>query len=152
MKRQIGLLSIITICILGFNYTYEHLAFAKTDSNPYRWFWINNGEIEKHGYAMFNVETPYITGRLVKSVGCFEGDRLLSAHGSHFCNGERMAFSFVEDSEGTKLKEFAYDGIIPPGHFFALGTHPNSYDSRYMGLIKIDSAISVNPIFKWRWL
>jgi type IV secretory pathway protease TraF len=55
-------------------------------------------------------------------------------HGEFFCNNVYLGSAKTHSKNGVPVKAFEYDGIIPEGKFFAMGTCPDSYDSRYVGL------------------
>ena len=72
---------------------------------------------------------------VIKYIKCDAGDRLeVKHHGEFFCNNVYLGSAKTHSKEGIPVKAFEYDGIIPEGKFFAMGTCPDSYDSRYVGL------------------
>lgn len=72
--------------------------------------------------------------KFLKFAGCVSGDILTVQGQSYFCNGELIGKASLFDSTGKPMNQFIFNGEIPEGYFFALGTHPKSYDSRYWGL------------------
>lgn len=47
----------------------------------------------------------------------------------------------VLDLLGKECRDFVAHYEIPPGHYFAVGTLPDSYDSRYWGLVQPNQVI-----------
>ena len=73
--------------------------------------------------------------QVVKYVKCDSGDKLeATGRGEFFCNDVYLGRAKTHSREGTPVERFEYDGIIPEGKFFAMGTCVDSYDSRYVGL------------------
>lgn len=73
--------------------------------------------------------------QVVKYVKCDSGDKLEATHrGEFFCNNVYLGRAKTHSREGTPVERFEFDGIIPEGKFFAMGTCVDSYDSRYVGL------------------
>lgn len=51
-----------------------------------------------------------------------------------------------EDSKGRPLPSILENGVIPQGMALVLADHPGSFDSRYFGLIRLDSLQKVAPV------
>ncbi|EGQ8101728.1 S26 family signal peptidase [Vibrio alginolyticus] len=147
MKKQLPLLLILTVCAVSFDFLFSRLTINITESNPYSLFWIGGTTFKKGGYVMFELENSKLTKPLVKAVGCISGDTLQS-RGIHFyCNGESLAMATIDNNDNPDLIPATFNGEIPEGYFFALGTHPLSYDSRYFGLVPVKNTQPVIPIF-----
>jgi type IV secretory pathway protease TraF len=43
--------------------------------------------------------------------------------------------ALAADSQGRPLPQFSFNGPVPVGKLFMVGTHPRSYDSKYYGFI-----------------
>jgi type IV secretory pathway protease TraF len=72
---------------------------------------------------------------VVKYLKCDAGDRLeVKNHGEFFCNNIYLGSAKTHSKTGVPVKAFEYDGVIPEGKFFAMGSCADSYDSRYVGL------------------
>jgi conjugal transfer pilin signal peptidase TrbI len=86
---------------------------------------------------------------VVKYLKCDSGDKLeVKNHGEFFCNDIFLGSAKTYSKEGIPVKAFEYDGIIPEGKFFAMGTCTDSYDSRYIGLEnKSDIKAIAVPLF-----
>ena len=74
---------------------------------------------------------------VVKYIKCDAGEKLETRHRLEFyCNNVYLGTALTHSSKGVPVKPFHFEGIIPPGKFFAMGVSQNSYDSRYVGLEK----------------
>jgi signal peptidase I len=63
-------------------------------------------------------------------------------------NGEFLDTVRATDSKGRVVEPFLFDGIIPKDAYFLYSHAPNSYDSRYYGLIGKDRIVGkVIPLF-----
>jgi type IV secretory pathway protease TraF len=71
--------------------------------------------------------------KMVKKVACKEGMYLKVVGRDYYCNGVYLGRAKERDRYGKYVENFKYDGVIPEGYYFLLGTHPDSYDSRYYG-------------------
>ena len=63
------------------------------------------------------------------------GDKLVTKGRDFFLNGRFIAQARKKDSLGNPAPTFVFSGKIPPDHYFVLGHHPRSFDSRYWGFI-----------------
>ena len=138
------------------DYTYNHLVINTTQSLPERLFWLTNSKssdappnpkaiIKTGGYAVFTFDHPSITKPLIKKVACNQGDSLTQQAERFYCNGNYLVSAKAVDGFG--LTPFKFNGEIPQGSFFAIGTHPESVDSRYFGLVKHSAAQAATPLF-----
>ncbi len=74
--------------------------------------------------------------QMIKKVGCLPGDQLVTDEAHNFiCNGRLLGQALEADSKGQPLPRFSFNGPIPAGKLFMVGTHPRSYDSKYFGFI-----------------
>jgi len=76
--------------------------------------------------------------QMIKKVGCLPGDQLTIDEANHFfCNGRLLGQALETDSNGRPLPKFLFNGQVPAGKLFMVGTHPRSYDSKYYGFIDV---------------
>ena len=95
---------------------------------------------EKGDYAVFPVfrKNPYyrmFKDKLLKIDVCDEGEVLTVIGRKYYCDGFYLGEALERDRRGNPVKNFVYSGKVPEGYFFAMGTHPRSYDSRYFGFV-----------------
>lgn len=80
---------------------------------------------------------------LIKKVGCVPGETLTrDGEGTFYCHQIRLGTALKSDSNGNELPVFSFIGPIPEGSYYMMGTNPQSFDSRYFGLIDADEFIS----------
>lgn len=93
-----------------------------------------------------NRTSPYYQRgtRFIKVVHGVPGDRVvIDDSGKVQINGKNYHFETaletkVADLLGRKLGDCAVNYVIPEGRYFAMGTLPDSYDSRYWGMVHPD--------------
>ena len=111
-----------------------------TESQPYRLFLILKKSLfsrEDLVAFRFAGSEYYAEGSLfVKEVRGISGDRL-EIRNDHtvWLNGRFIDTVRATDSQGKAVKPFSFNGLIPEGYYFLYSSAPNSYDSRYYGLI-----------------
>jgi signal peptidase I/conjugal transfer pilin signal peptidase TrbI len=139
------------------------LVIAYGDSVKYKLFWKASMEaISYDSYVVLKTpeDDPYARGeRLVKRVGCKEGDELLIEGKAYYCLRKGEGAVFLGEAKersrtGVKVDQFNPCGDnpcrvkIPSGHVFVIGDHKDSYDSRYFGWVPYERVIAVaKPIF-----
>jgi type IV secretory pathway protease TraF len=132
----------------------EHLVVATTDSLDRTVFWKTDQVPDKGNYGLFTFPPhPYLTAKdiqgqiFAKKVACVSGDMLQRIGQDLFCNGRFLATLRSVDSQGDSLPDPNISGSIPSGMAFMLGTSPLSGDSRYFGLVPLDSITKVIPLW-----
>ena len=55
------------------------------------------------------------------------------------------------DSQGRPMPSVVPSGVVPPGMALMLADHPGSFDSRYFGLVPLDSLQRVKPVFPFTY-
>ncbi|MCR6574441.1 signal peptidase I [Campylobacter insulaenigrae] len=109
----------------------EYIVIYKRDISK------ENSFKDKIVYFTFPKDTPYYkkNEKFAKYVRCEAGDVLSTSYLNYYCNGKFLGSALTTDSKNNKVDNFVFNGIIPEGKYFVLGTHPKSYDSRYWGFI-----------------
>lgn len=51
------------------------------------------------------------------------------------------------DSHGRSMSPALLPGVVPPGMALVLADHEGSFDSRYFGLVPLESLQRVEPVF-----
>ena len=133
----------------------QRLAFSSTNSVGHRFFFILKGDIDhvkKGDYVLFPLYTKIVPDcwpcTVVKIITCVKGDHLTVNHRNFFCNKKYIGTAKARSRKGNPVATFNYDGIVPAGKLFVMGTCSDSYDSRYIGFIdQKDIERIVTPIF-----
>ena len=74
--------------------------------------------------------------QMIKQVGCLPGEQLTTDEAHLFtCNGRPLGQALEADNKGQPLPLFSFNGTVPAGKLFMVGSHPRSYDSKYFGFI-----------------
>ena len=86
---------------------------------------------------------------LIKILACDEMHYLtVDKDKNYYCDGKFIGKAVDTDKNGNPVKNFVYNGQIPLGKAFVIGTHQRSYDSRYFGFIDKAKIIRyLYPIF-----
>lgn len=86
---------------------------------------------------------------IIKKIACLPGNTLEVKGKDYFCNSKLIATAQTLDSKKREIKQFYFSkGVIPNNYFFIVGMAPNSFDSRYFGLI---SAKDIKGISIWKF-
>lgn len=113
------------------------IAFNQTESLPGSIYIIVPGEMPNKGEVV-SFHAPekarfYSDKQFLKLVAGVEGDLITHDKGSVFLNGKRKAAILSKTWTGEKLVP-GPQGPVPANHFFVLGNHERSYDSRYKSI------------------
>jgi signal peptidase I len=141
-------LALIAHGVYLFKQNYS-VGFSFTPSLPYTIFLVDKKDtaIQKDDLVVFNYPGEdiymYKTGeKFVKIAICFPNDILfVNENREYFCNGRKIAQAPLHDSQGKKLSHFKFNGSIPKNNYFAIGTHPKSWDSKYWGFVSKENII-----------
>ncbi|MEW6682672.1 MAG: signal peptidase I [Nitrospirota bacterium] len=111
-----------------------------TASQPYRVFIVLHGRPFGRGDLVafrFGGSRYYPAGTIfVKEVKGLAGDRLeIRQDRTVRLNEAAMDAVRATDSKGRAVEPFLFEGTIPSDRHFLYSDAPNSYDSRYYGLI-----------------
>jgi conjugal transfer pilin signal peptidase TrbI len=124
---------------LAIAFGMERVVLAHGESVPYTVFWkLPRSMPVKGDYVMLEISHPIVGPRpteLTKKLVCDEGDLLQLKGDAFYCNGVRLGGFITRTWDDKPLVPFAYDGTIPVGQAFVMGSHPRSFDSRYFGLV-----------------
>jgi type IV secretory pathway protease TraF len=123
---------------------------STSDSLDHRIFFMvghDREQIKDGDYLVFRQDgSPFIRQDLgnnehlfTKQVGCSPGERLRrDVYSRFFCERTPLGKALTQDSKGRDLPQFSFNGPVPENHFFMVGTHPRSFDSKYFGFIHAD--------------
>lgn len=73
--------------------------------------------------------------RFLKEVIAEPGDHVVVKEGVVIVNARPLAELNLAQTIGKPPSAFDRDFIVPKGHYWVMGTHPYSYDSRYWGTV-----------------
>lgn len=121
---------------------------------PWRVYLIHIGHppLVKGEYVAFNAAHGMMgarfDGKLIgKQIAAVEGDHVVIKHDVLYINDKRIDGLPLMARLKAVSGQYDRDQIVPHGKFFALGTEPRSYDSRYWGWVDVKSVVgSVRPI------
>jgi conjugal transfer pilin signal peptidase TrbI len=135
------------------------LLFNSTPSLPYHVAVVDYNRstpLARGEYVVFAFEGearrdyPGLAGQpFFKRVAGLPGDVVTVRDRLVFVNGLPIGLAKEHTHDGRPLQPIE-PTVIPPGHLFVQGTHPDSFDSRYRssGLVRMEQvAARVNPIF-----
>ena len=147
-KRSVITFFILISILFSFKAFYNKLPsrfiISSDTSLPNRFWFIKpyeRGQIKVGDYVIFRIFFNYKNrwdpkkDVFLKMVACVPGQRLLIKEMKVYCDGKMLGKIREKDSEGDPVKHFEYDGIVPEGKYFVMGTHERSYDSRYFGFV-----------------
>lgn len=127
-----------------------------SDSLPQSFFWIVKSEpVQKGDYVAFKYHNqgagdPFPDGvTFTKFVQATAGATIATSGRDVYVDGRYAGHAKPHSKTGVPLELIAPQ-VIPPGQLYVLGTHRDSYDSRYarVGLIKQNDVIGkAIPLF-----
>jgi signal peptidase I len=109
------------------------IVHSTDESSPYS-LWMRkivNTGFERDEYILIR----YNNIKLIKQIKCLPGDELYTVNDCFYCNTEPLGCAKLFDRKGNLTTPFYYNGTIPKFHYFVMGEHKDSYDSRYIGFI-----------------
>jgi len=161
-KQTILLLSLLLAGFAG-SFLPERISVTLTPSVKHRVWWLSQDTSKvRHGqYVLFHLPSSNLKGmpvpetvvnrqdiRAIKRVGCDEGEALSQKKRDFFCGDEFLGHAKETSQKGEPLTPFLFTGRIPAGKVFLVGDHPDSFDSRYFGLVEKSNYLAwARPIF-----
>ena len=121
----------------------SRLVYTTSPSLDYNVFLIaesNPSNLEKSDYVLFDFDNsiyrnPSLPSTAIKKIVCSPGEKLEVRGNDYFCQGRYLGRAKDYTMKGQRLSKFSFSGEIPHGHFFVMGSHKDSYDSRYYGFV-----------------
>ena len=145
-NKRVSILVIAVISGLVAWLIESHLLFTLTPSLSHRVYLMGKAkEIGKNDYVVFSMKGDRFakdSDKLLKRVGCAEGDVLRTAGKEYFCNDVLLGKAKDFSLKGDRIPNFKYNGVIGSGFLFVIGEHKDSYDSRYFGFINKDQVVA----------
>ena len=149
-KRETTISVVFLAALLTGLWLPTRIIVSTSESLDHRIFFMvghDIGKIKDGDYLVFrHAHSTFIRPGLsrkehlfTKQVGCSPGERLRRDENSRFiCDRRLLGKALVQDSKGRNLPQFSFNGPVPKNHFFMVGTHPRSFDSKYFGFIYAD--------------
>lgn len=143
-------LAVVAVLAVGVIQWQSHILVTVSKSVEPRIFWKTGEEPTRDDYATFMFEHE-LAGeepvRLTKRLACWSGDSLTVTGRDVYCNDEFLGTAKETGLTGQELPLFEFNGVIPNGLAFAVGSHADSFDSRYWGFVDVSTTERVVPIF-----
>lgn len=157
----ITLIVAVFVMLAGSALFGSYFVYGHDISMDYRfWHKIKTKKaLVKGDYVLLAIwhENPFITDKmLIKQVACAPGDVLKTEPlyqtlpgeilrvNKYYCNDELLGSSLGKAKSGVLLTSIEYPEpyTLREGEYWVMGTHPRSYDSRYLGLVKSEFVLS----------
>jgi conjugal transfer pilin signal peptidase TrbI len=151
-SRLVWALVIILPLALGVRWALARVTIVMSPSIEAWAVTPDPGPIARGDYVMFSLSHP-LAGptpvNVTKHALCLPGDRLKSIEQPSImlpgatdavfgCNGHWLARTKPVGRHHQRLAHFAWhDGVVPPGFAFVGSSNPDSFDSRYFGLVPL---------------
>lgn len=125
----------------------------KTKSVPFALMLKSSSTPEKGDYVTYPLKKSrhdYIEDSVLvtKRVECIAGEYLaLTPYNIYTCNNNPLGRTLTETSDGRLIKPFHWNGPVPNGKVFLMGSHTLSFDSRAWGFADADKLKRVIPLF-----
>jgi len=125
----------------------NNIVLATTNSIEKTVFWKSPGVILQGDYVSYNINDSVIGEQLIiKQIGCIEDSRIVLIEKDFYCDNKFIGKYKTQSMTGLKLFPTKDLGLIPNGQVWLMGTHKDSYDSRYFGLVSKSHLLRLNPI------
>lgn len=150
-RRNRVLVPALLLVALAGSWLPGRISVTLTPSVKHRIWWLSQDISRiRHGeYVLLHLPVARLAGlpvpeavteggsiRAIKRVGCDEEEELRRVDRDFFCGGEFLGHAKKQSQDGKPLAPCAFSGKIPVGQVFLVGDHPDSFDSRYFGLVE----------------
>lgn len=157
LSRHYGRYGWIWLSVLLLIVSITHhwkLAYNYTNSLPQTLFAIHIGQkdVKRGDYISFYPPRRATSGNempFVKKVVCLPGERIRSYGQQIFCEDKPVALAKEFSLKGLPLQKVS-DQVLGEDDYFVVGTHPDSFDSRYQNFGPINRCRFIGkayPIF-----
>jgi type IV secretory pathway protease TraF len=131
MNKAAWFWATIAFLAIGWIWCLAHYRINDTPSVKEGLYRITYGPYQHGGYVLI--------GQMTKKLGALPGDHVRFTAEGIYCEGKLLPNTAPEPGEA----HFPFgDMVIPKGMFIAVGTHPDSYDSRYEGPLPLSLIVS----------
>ncbi len=133
-----------------------------TDSLPLGLYVLSNEKIELGKYVVFSkpdnlnkIQRNWILGNasFLKQISAIPGDTVCIQKNTVLINGKETGTVKTVDRNGEELPKILKNTFcrkLNKGEFWTATHHPNSFDSRYYGPVKIDQLKTVKPLITFK--
>lgn len=160
-KRLAFLLALLLAS--GAGLALRRVSITLTPSVKHRIWWLSDdlAQVQRGRYVLFRLPGDKAKGvrvseairqgediRAIKRIGCDEGQVLRRRGRVFYCGREFLGIAKEKSLSGELLTPADISGRIPAGSAFLIGDNPDSFDSRYFGLVSKDQFLAwARPIF-----
>lgn len=153
---QIKRLLLFSLVIFSASLIPSRFSVTITPSLKERVFFLvkspDSQRLKNGSFVLFNYSNKTAmrgkTDMAIKKIACKEGEILNVINKNYYCNGEYLGTAKDYSLQGEKVINFVFNGIVPPGEYFVMAPHKDSFDSRYFGFIsKAEIIAQAYPIF-----
>lgn len=148
-QRKILVIASLSVLLLGMYYLLPNINITLTDSLDYHLFYRSDAAPQPGDYVLFPFKHPLLDNKaleLTKKICCSEGQTLSSQGQQFYCDGQFLGTAKTETLEGEPMPLFNYSGPVPDNHAFVMGSHPDSFDSRYWGFLDLSQSTKMHPV------
>jgi len=151
-KRAMIALAVMVPAVILCLWTGKRIFYSISPSLSYKLFWLtpvkSGQEIQLGDYVLFPAPKAYSqlaginlhdSAKAMKQLKCKDGQTLTVQGLQFFCDNIFIGMAKEKTLSGRPLTLFVFNGVIPDGKLFVMGSHRDSYDSRYMGFIDRNS-------------
>lgn len=141
-KNKTPLIVILLVMLSLIAVAADKLVIVMTPSVTPTVLWKLDGQAHSGEYVTFEFQHNFIGPQpflMTKKIGCYQGEWLERRQGVHFyCNGNYLGAAKQVAIDGKDMPLFRWkNGVVPFGQVFVVGSHVDSFDSRYWGLVAL---------------
>lgn len=133
------------MALIGF-FISSKIVISYGNSVDHKIFWkIVPEGLENGHYVMVTTDKNDCFAKgmnISKKIGCSSGETLIIHNDDYYCKGEYLGKAKKYSKTGIPVKAYNPCGAtekceyrIPEGFYFVVGTHKDSYDSKYFGVV-----------------
>ena len=151
MNMRLSLRLLVVAATVGvISVAMDRVVIAHGDSVPAHVLVTAPGPIARGDYVSLWMQHLVLGPRpvhLTKQVVCMSGDQLYFKDNVYRCNEQVLGSPLAQTWDHRPLTRMTFQGRIPFGYVFVMGTHPRSFDSRYFGLVHITHLQRLQAVF-----
>lgn len=142
---------VLILSLFGY-FISSNIVIAYGKSIDKKVFWrVDFEKLERGNYVLVKADDNdiFAKGKLIsKMVGCASGETLEIKGDEYYCMDNYLGKAKHQSRTGIPVKPFNPCGSfyciykIPDNHYFVIGTHKDSYDSRYFGPINKEKILA----------